>query len=176
MKILQPILSPLAICFILLTSLSCKKRNNLDADGLPKATQTGVIMFACKVNGINWIATKKMNIDGGFYKDILRIKGSVILSDSFERFEIQIKSLGNNTSFRLNGTDGRFALYVTDKNCSIVTGGYGISESKSTDGEVIFTRIDTDKKIISGTFWCDIPTDKCGVLKITHGRFDIRYY
>jgi len=157
--------------------MQCEKENLLDEDGLPKATQTGAMVFACKVNGENWMPQKKRDIDGGFYEDKLHIKGSVISSNWFERFEIEIKKPENRMKFRLNNeVDEGVALFISDKTCFSAIYGDGVGYSQSTDGEIVFTRIDTEKKILSGTFWFDIPADKCGVLKVTHGRFDVRYY
>lgn len=176
MKTLKSIYLLLVLSILLFSGMKCKKET-LDPNGLPKATQTGAMVFACKVNGVNWISSKKSSdIGGGVSTNMLSVVGADDTSEFFGSFEIQIKSPGKNTNFRLNGLDDRFVVYRTIKDCFSITGGYGSAQAKSTDGEVIFTKIDQINKIISGTFWFDMPTDKCGILKITEGRFDIKYY
>ncbi len=47
---------------------SCKKTADPEPDnpyGLPKATQTGVGIFACRVNGENWIVENSIYTLGG---------------------------------------------------------------------------------------------------------------
>jgi hypothetical protein len=57
-----------------------------------------------------------------------------------------------------------------------VTAGYGVGRGKSFQGELKLSKVDVSNKIISGTFWFNIKTDFCDTLKITDGRFDIKYY
>jgi hypothetical protein len=45
-----------------------------------------------------------------------------------------------------------------------------------TDGELALTKLDKINKIASGTFNCIIPIPNCDTLKVTDGRFDIKYY
>ncbi|WP_345949996.1 hypothetical protein ABDD95_00795 [Mucilaginibacter sp. PAMB04274] len=76
--------------------------------------------------------------------------------------------------YRLNDPiSGHLATYKTDRDCFTVVSF--TNRADSSDGEVSFTRIDKANRILSGTLWCNIPTEKCGVIKITDGRFDILY-
>ena len=75
----------------------------------------------------------------------------------------------------LNDTLNQFALFSTNKGCFSVA-GYGTGKGKSYEGSISFSKIDESNKILSGTFWFNIKTDYCDTLKITDGRFDIRYY
>src|SRR5690606_2165136 len=43
------------------------------------------------------------------------------------------------------------------------------------EGKVHFTKIDTVNYIVSGTFDFSTATENCDTLRITHGRFDMRY-
>ena len=163
-------------CILLFTNMQCKKDRNLDPDGLPKATQTGMRIFACKVNGVNWISTKEsLDMDAAVSIDRINLYGTNHTAENPGTFKIFIANPGEDKVFRLNEPNKSFALYLADKDCSKFTGRQGFEELKSSDGEVRFTRIDLDKKIISGTFWFDIPTEKCGTIKVTNGRFDIGY-
>lgn len=172
-------LIPLILLTVILTaSMKCKKEPTTDPDGLPKATQTGADIFACKVNGENWISKKfRNNISGGIANDTTYVQGALDKEDYFEVFIIKLQGqYKTGNTVKLNEPSRKYCLYTTTKDCFLVDHGYGVGISKSSAGEVTFTKIDTVRKILSGTFWFDIPTDKCGILKITDGRFDIRYY
>jgi len=164
------------LCSVLFMNMKCKKEPQLDPDGLPKATQTGAMIFACKINGENWISRKSTNsIGGGIDKDIVAFHG---INDSrepgdFETLDIQLDRVSSEMLYKLDDPSGRFATYTTNRKCFDIVSGTG--RAKSNAGEVNLTRIDRSNRIISGTFWCDIPTGKCGIVKITDGRFDIRY-
>ncbi|HTN19158.1 MAG TPA: DUF6252 family protein [Pelobium sp.] len=168
----------LALSFMLCTGMKCKKDNNLDKDGLPKATQGGWGLFACKVNGGNWVAKKGIyDVRGTLKKDTLKVWGrkSDLYFESFG-FYIYDTEIKENTIYKLDNHNNMFGLYVSNKDCFFSTDLYNYGEAKSTNGEVIFTKIrkvDDYTAIISGTFWFNIKTDKCGDLKISNGRFDI---
>lgn len=175
MKTFKPTFVLLAISLAFITGLSCKKRNNLDADGLPKATQTGAMLFACKVNGVNWIAKRSIyNVRGKIVKDTLSVSAN-ILSSNNEIFGIRIlnKEVSENVAYRLNESNSLYGLYISDKDCFFNAKPNGYGEVKSVDGEVTFTKIDIPRNIVSGIFWFNVSTDKCGELKVTNGRFDI---
>lgn len=76
----------------------------------------------------------------------------------------------------LNDTSLRFAKFSTNKPCFANIGGLNVGSGKSYDGKLFLTKIDTFQKIISGTFQFSIKTDFCDTLKITDGRFDIKYF
>lgn len=172
MKLFKPIFLFFVSGILLITCMKCKKET-LDPDVLPKVSQIGAMVFACKVNGVNWISSKKSgDIIGAAIDDLISLRGTKY-DNNYEIFEIQIHTPGNNTNFRLNDQSDQFALYITDKLCNNSSVGNG-NRFKSADGEVLFTKVDKINKIISGSFWFDIPTDKCGNLKITEGRFDIK--
>lgn len=157
--------------------IHCKKGSNLDNDGLPKATKIGAMVFACKINGQNWISKKtRDNTGGGIQGDTLSVHGTNYPDGSpFEILSIVIKGLNSRTTFALDDTQKRYAEFISEKTCSNNTTGNDLKRLKSNQGELILTHIDRDKKIVSGTFWFNILTDKCGDLKITDGRFDIQY-
>jgi len=146
---------------------------------LPLATQTGANIFACRVNGAAWISkTGSFNLGGGLTNDTLYVHGSNPESASYyELFNIAIAGLviGNNF-YLLNDTSRYFAEFSTNKPCFINSSGFGVGSGKSYNGQVSLTKVDTVQKILSGTFWFNIKTDFCDTLKITDGRFDIRYY
>ena len=92
MESLKTIYLPLAFCLLLFSGMQCKKEKGLDPNGLPKATQTGAMVFACKVNGVNWISLKKSSdMRGGVSTNMLSVVGADDTSEFFGSFEIQVK-------------------------------------------------------------------------------------
>lgn len=82
---------------IINTATKCKKPNPpATDDGLPPATQTGANIFACKVNGENWISGKGIYLIGGrLTNDTLFATGSNGNNDYFDRILISINGGAN---------------------------------------------------------------------------------
>jgi len=166
-----------ALIFFLSIGFSCKKKKEqeFDANGLPKVTQIGAMIFACKINGENWISNKSPNSVKAMVGDNeLSING---LNDSapnllYENLTITITGATVSTTHKLDNNN-TYASLTTYRDCFNTSTRLGTA--KSNKGELVFTNINKSSRIISGTFWCDIPTDKCGIIKITEGRFDISY-
>jgi hypothetical protein len=174
----------IAICMTVFAVQSCKKTPPPEPDnpwGLPNATQEGKNIFACRVNGENWISEKGIRKIGGEGVSNERIYVSGNLSEgelSFERFVINIyDNVNKEEIFLFNDTILRYVEYSTLNNdCFYKNGGYGTSRAKSYEGKLTLTKFDTINKILSGTFWFNINTDYCDTMKVTDGRFDINYY
>lgn len=172
----------LLLClFTLLTASKCKKNayNPNSDNNLPPATQIGANIFACKVNGSNWISKRSSpNLGAGVASDTLFIYASNPETSSFyERFDIRIHNYSVLLNlFSLDDSLSRYVLFSTNKQCFNSAEGLGIGKGKSYNGEIILTKDDKINKILSGTFWFNIKTDYCDTLKITDGRFDIKYY
>lgn len=172
----------LGIPFLLISS-ECKKHhtNPYSDNGLPPATQTGANTFACRVNGEVWIVKPAFGISvisGGISNDTLGVLGTTLKknSDFWGDLYIWIGYFDSSKQkYSLDDSINSYIMYNTNKSCFTRTGGYGVGNAKSTDGELTLTRVDTVNKIISGTFWATIPTAYCDTLHITQGRFDIDY-
>jgi hypothetical protein len=67
--------------FIITSANECKKIGPPTTDnGLPLATQTGANIFACRVNGVNWIAKNSIyNRGGGVVGDTIYTWGAIQL-------------------------------------------------------------------------------------------------
>ena len=172
------------IVIILLSGLlftNCKKeRNKTEPDnpyGLPNATQTGANIFACRVNGVNWISGKGIyNLGGGVSNDTLNCWGSLKDVDYLDILEIIIPggaAQGRQYNLGLGG-NGTIKNDL-NKTCNGSLGS-NIQHLQSVSGEILIEKIDKINKIISGTFHCKIPVPTCDTINITDGRFDIRYY
>lgn len=171
---------------IFLLISSCIKHKTIEPDnpyGLPNATQEGKNIFACRVNGENWIGKEKPGLDyyiDVYFKDsFMVVRGTQEKDKTLERYNIIVntKYLLTNINIPLYDTINSYPeFYVIGTNCFINTGGYGSIKRKGYEGGLTITRADTIKKIVSGTFWFNILTDYCDTMKVTDGRFDIRYY
>jgi hypothetical protein len=160
----------------------CKKdRNKPKPDnpyGLPNATQTGAGVFACRINGTNFIAKNNINSIGAWMspqKDTLTVFGE------FAHTFFQHLTLGSiqkdrkiNKTYYLEDTLNTSIFYSTDSTCE--GGGSSVTNVFKVKGSIIYTKLDTVDLIVSGTFNCSIPIPNCEDLKITDGRFDVHYH
>jgi hypothetical protein len=177
-------LFPFLFFSISIISFQCKKSNPNSDNGLPPATQTGQNIFACKMNGLPWISRKGRPAMGGDINGdtTLAIGGSVLFnSGDQERLGIVINGIYrySQTTYVLNDTLTAYGVYEKSpgKDCfSQVSIGYGGWVVKKVAGGFLnITKVDTLKKIIAGTFNFHVITDFCDTLKLTDGRFDIKY-
>ena len=179
MNLLKRLLTAFAL-LTLFIFLQCHKDYNPPIDnpyGLPNATQSGANIFACRVNGVNWISkTDIYNLGGGVSNDTLSGHGTVLGNNYFDMIEFTIQGgamAGGHYTF--NSTSGQKINFQTNKTCNGYLGN-NIQHLVSTSGLGIITKIDKLNKIISGTFNCKVPVATCDTLNITDGRFDINYY
>lgn len=169
----------LFLLLIVIAGFQCKKPKydpNSD-NGLPPATQTGADIFACRVNGKPWISERGIYALGAnATKDSLYVFGSFGKTEDFDNLHLALKgNLKQGNSYRLNNVQANFARVFTNQDCQGNLLGYQL-KFYAIDGNLNLTRLDTVKKFISGTFNCIIPVPDCDTLKITDGRFDVRYY
>jgi len=171
-----------ATCFILAFASCKKEKHGPPPDnpyGLPNATSEGKNIFACRVNGQNWISkTSIYNLGGGGSNDTLYAHGSNPSTTTYyELYDIAIAGFSyTNNIYLLNDTSIRFAQFSTNNQCFLPQIGLGIGKGKNYEGQLTITKLDTTTKILSGIFWFNISTDNCDTMKITDGRFDIKYY
>lgn len=167
--------------FCVLSTSECKKSVPPAPDnpyGLPNATQTGAGTMACLINGTPWIF--KWGLWAILNARVNDTAFSIGAYDSTPTTTIiyVISKPFSNKIYRLNDTAKAYGLQTVEKTCfQNLIGGYGnIVPIKSYEGEVHLTKVDSVKKIISGTFWYQIKTDYCDTIKITNGRFDVKHY
>lgn len=171
---------PLFVFVCCLCFVQCKKnKNTIPPDnpyGLPNATQEGKGIFACRVNGENWIVKNRMyTLGGGVRNDTLSISGSSGGEDYFHRLTLYISEvIEANRTYVLNNEHNNILLSANWTPCQGAMGSNVIREY-ATSGEIRLTKFDSDKKIIAGVFTCKIPIAACDTLNVTDGRFDIRF-
>ncbi|MDP9048259.1 MAG: DUF6252 family protein [Bacteroidota bacterium] len=184
MNILRSI--ALLVCSLIILSGSCKKNNVPPVNQLsllPPPTQTGANTFGCLVNGqaflpggpssasplqCNYIYTA-----GGYYFTILTtnkdnnglIKQIQIETDSLTIVEGQTFTLkevvgGNATAVYALAINNTLNTYLTTSTIS---------------GQLTITKLDQTHQIVSGTFYFNAVNTVGDIVKVTDGRFDMRY-
>jgi hypothetical protein len=161
-------------CFFL---FACNKDD--DNAPLPAATQTGRGIFACHVNGENFIGEDTSNsyyqyVEGEYHLGLganssgegnpssLGIYTHGIELEQNHTYPLNVYS--NNTSYG----EGSFVYSSTE--------GYAVYTDIIYSGELHITRFDTSQHIISGTFWYDLKHPVTGdTVKIRDGRFDVHF-
>jgi len=181
--------------FALSVSLMQCSKTAVDPIGLPPETQTGAGIFACKINGVVWqyknpnyevLSTKpktRWEFDPTLWGGNLYIGGVRYLDGVKENDLLSLGAdslLYNNekTIFGLKREFGiRFTNYTPNSNeCGdIGTSPLGDTTNFYSSGKLIISKLDQNTKIIAGTFYCTIKQTGCDTLKITEGRFDIKY-
>ena len=166
MKAIQFILFTALIC--LLCASSCKENEVKVWTELPPKTQTGANTMGCLVDGKLWATGK---LPGSF---------------KFPAMSARYLDYGEyvHLNFHAQGNVGRIAFVVKNPyigqneakvSCSfdIYSECYVMTDSTKN---LIITKMDLEKGILSGNFTFDIPCKKDAdkILHITEGRFDLR--
>ncbi|HEX7847916.1 MAG TPA: DUF6252 family protein [Chitinophagaceae bacterium] len=163
---------------LLLVSGNCKKEKQPEPDnpyGLPNATQTGENIFACRVNGQKWISDKGVfHNRGGVTNDTLATSADRN-ENGFELIVLIVKgNAAQGASYGFSDTTKALAEFRTNNLCGIQTGS--VYRYYSLTGSINIAKLDLPNKIISGTFNFNAARIDCNdTLKITDGRFDMRY-
>ncbi|MBX9782896.1 MAG: hypothetical protein K2X48_06370 [Chitinophagaceae bacterium] len=173
------------LCFVLL-SAQCKKSKqpNTDTPGLPPATQIGANTFGCLVNGVPWLP--QGNNGGGnnlsIYYDPLFNNGvfdiaaynAVISPTSTQYIGIGVADSLNYFNFpktlKLSKTSIYRATASISLSCIIVSTATIVSE-----GELFIDKLDKQNRIIAGRFNYTLYQSGCDTIKITNGRFDMKF-
>jgi len=158
----------------------CKKDEN-PADGGSGGgnTQTGAGTMSAKIDGQSWSST---SIPGSpvpgayaiYTSNNLTLIGTQVQGTSASTFNITIANVTGTGEFRL----GLFPVGSFQG-----VGAYGTSDGQAwttTDtetGTVTITKLDTQNKIVSGTFSfkCKNPSANPQIRNITDGRFDVKW-
>ncbi len=141
-----------------------------DSDSLPPITQTGAYTFGCKINGKVWSVSgvgKQNNIGATWQFDFLDIVGST----SEIGLRIIIKHEIDESLKEINLKDSTFVHDLIFEYKGEVFDKYDL-----LFGEILFSKIDIQNRIISGTFSLEFLRNNNQNeihLELTEGRFDI---
>jgi len=162
-----------------------------DDNSLPPETQEGKNTFGFTMNGnvfkgrsftphsyAGYSRETLFSLYRDGYVDSLRSDFSlnIIVHHSIEEgktYLLSAKPERHPDSLRM-GDFGEISYYV-DSTRPDERWGRKYTTSKKYTGELTITKLDTQKKIVSGRFWFDVWTAEYGVVKIREGRFDTKY-
>ena len=187
------------LLFLSATTIQCTKTstNPDDSNSLPPETQTGAGTFACKINGVVWkyknpnyefLSTKPVTSwefdpssnNGNLYIGAVRYLDGInetdlleINSDSLITFKEREANNIGKYHFGMRFTiydpkNGQCAEYSTTRIIDNTINFY-------SSGKLNITKLDQTARILSGTFNATIKQMNCDTLKITEGRFDLKY-
>ncbi|GAB3636546.1 hypothetical protein GCM10027422_21360 [Hymenobacter arcticus] len=158
--------------------LGCKKNDPDPASQLPPATQTGANQVGCLINGQPWApvgggTSKNFFIDydptlgsGIFALSAYRYTGKATGDEYLVIFANPFKSAG---SYNLGDP---LITRASFDNLKVGCNYNSRDAGTYCRGTLTITRLDTQARIISGTFNFTIATPGCDTLKVTQGRFD----
>jgi len=166
--------------FVVFIFNQCKEEpiNPNTDDGLPPATQAGANIFACKINGQNWISGTGIRLmNAGLSNDTAWLTGADGGTNYFERITIRIDggALIANNPFLIPNNPQVKILFSANKSCEGLLGST-IINSYASEGKVTLTKIDAANRVVSGLFESKLPIPNCDTVIITNGRFDVRTY
>ncbi len=183
---MKKILIVLAV-FITLSSAQCNK-DKAPLDQLPPETQTGAGTFGCLVNGevFKPKGTGLTTVLTSYYQFVYPGTNGYYFQLAAHRNESNCKSTqivfnldslvitqGDKMSFSEPGRGKAGAEYWINQGCTIPTDEYKTSVNHS--GEIFFKKFDEVNRIASGTFWFEVFDKNGNIIKVTDGRFDLKF-
>ena len=138
---------------------------------LPLPTRSGRNIFGCKVDGTTLKTSTRIlrdnPISAGYDRDnVFYVSGNDFNNDL--AVELDIRKLTKEGKYKLDNINLGFL-----DNRSYPKEYY--ETTKNHTGEVCITKLNANKRIISGTFWFEAVNrrDSTDVVKVSRGRFDI---
>ena len=179
--ILLVILSP-----VFLLNAKCKKDKPDPPAVLPPITQEGKNTFGCKVNGEVWVPYYKCGGTGNPCGEIAVDVYPLIIQNKLPvQIDINIGKRDKDNSqsyFQISTPINTGIFTIGDKVDSIAfkyvkPGSIEYREIPGMDSNnnFIITKLDTTNKIISGTFEATLYASATDSVKITEGRFDLKF-
>jgi len=168
---------------LLFLAVSCPNNNPpkpAPPEVLPPITQTGAGTFGCLLNGKVWLPSNSgalITLDCQYYRGLFLLSAGRVLKDPdvSQWFSSAIKPVyGGGTYYYkssppLGGSPG--ASFSDDvKNSS-----YQTDDKDSLNTYVTITKLDSTNRIVSGTFSFLFTKIGYDTVRITNGRFDMKY-
>jgi hypothetical protein len=165
----------------LLTLLGCSlfSKPSDPVEVLPAATQEGRNTLGCLLNGKVWVpkgnhGTSNLNLSydptynhGTFDLRAYRYPDASSYLQSLVLFS---DSLSGTGSFSFSKGSNQAAVFVDHTTCEYVS----IDADVESWGDLMITRFDLSKGIISGTFELTLTRNGCDTVRMTQGRFDMK--
>lgn len=185
---LKPYTFYLFIAFLLVTGMKCKK-DETGIEALPPATQEGKNTFGCLVNG-EAFTPKGSNLGGPVLSSYYQYLNSPTAQGYF--FNVSADMEGDNISKSISigannviikqgskyqlknypNVDEVYARLIIISNSGTINQYETINIYK---GELLISKFDETKQIVSGTFWFDAVNKNGEKVEVREGRFDVKY-
>lgn len=172
----------LILPLLLLLATNCKNDDDAPTnpiDKLPPATQTGEQTFGCLINGEAFIpdsfGSGRPNafyqfVDGAYTLVVRSSRGGGSM-ESVGLSGIDIEPISENLFLLASENSGNFTgIYLIGGGITLDT-----TTKDNNPGTLIITNFDEENFIISGTFEFTVLDDDNNEIKITEGRFDVKY-
>jgi hypothetical protein len=164
----------LALCFMLVTSMKCKKDNQEPSkEQLPAITQTGANTFGVLLNGEVWLPKgglldQKLDLsyDPTYAGGSFGIIANRYVSKE-NKMEVRIGLTGVNKEASYYFNNNGVIYRDTKSNCNYY-------EDRIVSGSLTITKLDLVNKFISGTFEFKLEKNGCPTINATQGRFDLK--
>jgi hypothetical protein len=176
------IITMLLFCATLLAT-SCKKDDdqaNNPIDALPPATQVGAQTFGCLVDGEvflpkdiggNRLGAFYQNIAGRFFLGITSNSESNNKSISISIQGMNLEMIEENEYELGSEEDAKlFAVFIKGFQNELI-----IQTTNLKPGSIVITNHDIENFILSGTFEFTVTDERGTEIKVTDGRFDLKY-
>ena len=171
----------LTLLYCLFCFAECKK-NKPDSNGLPAATQDGKNTLGFLLNGQPWkpqgsngTANLSIDFDAGVNNGVCGISAyRIITSDNREYCGVGIKdSLNFDTApFTISLTNtSLYRFLFSNNNCEF----FSTDIDTQVNGTLTVSKLDRTNRIISGIFNATLSKTGCTEIKITDGRFDMKF-
>lgn len=163
----------------LFVNAKCRK-DNLDSNGLPPATQEGKNTFGFLLNGQPWTpkgsrvtGNLSIDVDFAFNQGVFGIVAYNFIPSSAEQLTIGIRDSLNFIQSPVTLYLGNNSLYGIsfNKPCSYFTSYSDVQSS----GSLTLTKFDKANRVIAGVFNATLWRSDCDTVRITEGRFDMKY-
>jgi hypothetical protein len=169
------LLLSLLTSFILLAS-QCKNDDDnktplAPIDQLPPPTQEGKYTFGCLVNGEAWIPRTTTDMVAIYQQGVLSIGADVDSKEESIIFVIRDTSIITDKIYTLNDppiTEAKFYSVEGTVWCDY-------NSDDTINGYITLSRFDKINYIISGQFKFTTVNSDCDTIRVTDGRFDMKY-
>lgn len=145
-----------------------------ELDKLPPATQQGKLTFGCLINGKAFSETNTGNMVAIYQQGNLFFGVDKDSKDYATGMDISISDpIELNKNYDLTQLPHNRARFIKRNLANDATCYYDFANTLS--GQVIITKLDRQKFIVSGTFEYTTALPNCDTIRITDGRFDLQY-
>ena len=169
----------ITMIYCLLCFIQCKKIN-INSNGFPAASQDGKNTLGFLINGNQWqpqgirgTGNLSIDVDPSFNQGIFNIVAYNFNTPLSEQFIIGVKDSLNFINAPITLSFNRLSLYSVSYNtpCDY----FNQLNDVTSSGSMTITKLDRISHIISGAFSATLKKTGCIEVKITDGRFDMKY-